>query len=135
MTAATATATRVLAWFEIPAMDFERAVRFYEAALDTELPREVVGGVPMALFAHADEAATGGCIIHNPAQLRPAEPGAGALVYLHAEPSLQAALARVERAGGTRDGTLVELPNNYGYIGFFIDTEGNRVGLHSPNLR
>ncbi|WP_434964288.1 VOC family protein, partial [Burkholderia pseudomallei] len=22
-------------------------------------------------------------------------------------------------------------PNNYGYIGYLIDTEGNRVGLHS----
>jgi predicted enzyme related to lactoylglutathione lyase len=30
---------------------------------------------------------------------------------------------------------LIELPNNYGYIGFFVDSEGNRVGLHSMTLR
>lgn len=131
---ATATATRVINWFEIPAIDFERAVRFYEAVLDADLPREVVGGVPMALFAH-DEDATGGCIVHNPGQMRPAENNAGVLVYLNAEPSVQSALNRVARAGGKQVGSLVELPNNYGYIGFFIDSEGNRVGLHSTTLR
>lgn len=134
MTAATATATRVVNWFEIPALDLDRAVHFYEAALDVTLRHETFGGVPMALFAHDDEA-TGGCITYNPTAQRPAEGGAGVLVYLHAEPSVQAVLARVERAGGKTDGSLVELPNNIGYIGFFIDTEGNRVGLHSPRLR
>lgn len=133
MTAA-ATATRVINWFEIPAVDFERAVRFYEKALDTELPREVVGGVPMALFAHADEA-TGGSIVHNPGHMRPAEDGSGVLVYLQATPSVQAVLDRVTRAGGKQVGSLIELPNNYGYIGFFVDSEGNRVGLHSMTLR
>lgn len=131
---AVATATRVIAWFELPAVDFERAARFYETALDVELTREVVGGVPMAVFPHED-GATGGCVIHNPQQLRPAQPGDGALVYLHAEPSLQAAMKRVEKAGGKQDGSLVELPNGYGFIGFFIDSEGNRVGLHSLELR
>lgn len=133
MTAA-ATATRVINWFEIPAIDFDRAVRFYEAALDVELPREVVGGVPMAIFAHEEEG-TGGAIVHHPRQARPAEDGAGVLVYLNAEPSLQAALERIERAGGKKAGSLVELPNNFGFVGFFVDSEGNRVGLHSQNLR
>ncbi len=35
------------------------------------------------------------------------------------------------RAGGIVQGAVIELPNNYGYIGYLIDTEGNRVGLHS----
>jgi uncharacterized protein len=131
---AVAAATRVIAWFELPAVDLERAARFYEAALGIELNREVVGGVPMAVFPHED-GATGGCIINNPQQLRPAQPGDGALVYLNAEPSLQATLKRIEKAGGKQDGSLVELPNGYGYIGFFIDCEGNRVGLHSLELR
>ncbi|RKP51069.1 VOC family protein [Trinickia fusca] len=133
MTAA-ATATRVISWFEIPALDFDRAVRFYEAALDTPLSREVFGGVPIAVFAKEEEA-TGGCIVHQPGQMRPAAAGEGVLVYLNAEPSVSATLERIARAGGKQDGSVIELPNDIGYIGYFVDTEGNRVGLHSKNLR
>jgi uncharacterized protein len=131
MTAATAASTRVLSWFEIPALDFGRAVRFYEAALDVPLGRESVGGVPMAIFAHED-GATGGAIVYNPQHVRPN--GDGVLVYLDAVPSVSDALARIERAGGKKQGPAVELPNSYGYIAFFTDTEGNRVGLHSLKL-
>lgn len=131
---AVATATRVLAWFEIPALDFARAVRFYEAALDAPLRREVFGGMPMAVFPHEDEA-TGGAIVCNPRDMRPSVTGDGVAVYLNAEPTLQATLDRIEPAGGKIDGSIVELPNDIGYIAFFIDTEGNRVGLHSRHLR
>ncbi|WP_322010161.1 VOC family protein [Paraburkholderia sp. J12] len=123
--------SRVISWFEIPAHDLERAASFYEAALDTSLQRDVVGGVPMALFAHT-EADTGGCIVFNPQDSKP-DPK-GVLVYLNAQPSVTAVLDRVVKAGGKKQGPAVELPNNYGYIGFFIDTEGNRVGLHAPKL-
>ncbi|WP_206951185.1 VOC family protein [Trinickia acidisoli] len=131
---ATATATRVISWFEIPALDFERAVRFYEAALDQPLRREVFGGVPMAVFAHDDEA-TGGAIICNPRDMRPSVTGDGVTVYLNAEPTLRATLDRIAPAGGRIDGSIVELPDEIGYIAFIIDTEGNRIGLHSRTLR
>jgi uncharacterized protein len=131
MTAATLASTRVLSWFEIPAMDFDRAVRFYEAALDAPLQREVFGGVPIAVFAH-EEGATGGAIVFNPQHTKPAADGV--LVYLDASPTVTDALARVERAGGKKHGPAIELPNNIGYIAFFTDSEGNRVGLHSLKL-
>ena len=134
-TAATAAAAaRVIAWFEIPALDFHRAVRFYEAALDAPMHREVFGGVPMAVFSHGDEA-TGGAIVCNPRAMRPSTGGDGVTVYLSAEPTLQTTLDRIEPAGGKLDGSIVELPNDIGYIAFFIDTEGNRIGLHSRQLR
>ena len=49
MTSATATATpeRAIAWFDIPSLDFDRAIRFYETVLQTTLERAVIGGVPM----------------------------------------------------------------------------------------
>ncbi len=131
---ALATATRVVAWFEIPALDFDRAVRFYEAALDAPLHREVFGGVRMAVFSHEEEA-TGGAIVCNPRDTRPSVTGDGVTVYLNAEPTLQATLDRIEPAGGKIDGSIVELPNGIGYIAFIIDTEGNRIGLHSRHLR
>lgn len=123
--------SRVIAWFEIPAHDLDRATRFYEAALDVSLQREVVGGVPMSLFGHGD-ADTGGCIVFNPPESKPH--ANGVLVYLNAKPSVTAALDRIEKAGGKKLGPAVELPNEYGYIGHFLDSEGNRVGLHAPML-
>ena len=123
--------SRVISWFEIPAHDLDRAATFYETAFDTSLQREVVGGVPMALFAHTD-GETGGCIVFNPHDAKP-DPN-GVLVYLNAQPSVTAVRDRVEKDGGPNQGQALELPSNFGYIGFFIDTEGNRVGLHAAKL-
>ncbi|TCW76297.1 glyoxalase [Burkholderia sp. SRS-46] len=120
---------RAIAWFDIPSIDFDRAIRFYETVLQTTLQREVIGGVPMAVFGHA-EANTGGSIVYDPQQMKPS--ATGVLVYLNAGDSVVAALERAKRAGGSVQGSVVELPNNYGYIGYLIDTEGNRVGLHAP---
>ncbi|MPW15850.1 VOC family protein [Paraburkholderia sp. CNPSo 3157] len=117
---------RAIAWFEIPSVDFERAVRFYEAALDTTLRREDFG-MPMAVFSY-DEPSTGGCIVQS-ATMEPSS--TGSLVYLNARPTVSATLERVKRAGGKVEGPAVQLPHDIGWIGFFTDTEGNRVGLHS----
>ncbi len=131
---ATATATRAISWFEIPALDFNRAVRFYEATLDQPMHRELMGGVPMAFFPR-DEQATGGAIVCNPRDMRPSATGDGVAVYLDAAPTLQATLDRIGPAGGKIDGSIIELPNEIGFIAFFIDSEGNRIGLHSRRLR
>ncbi|MBN3764945.1 VOC family protein [Burkholderia sp. Ac-20365] len=117
---------RAIAWFEIPASNFERAVRFYESALDTTLRREDFG-VPMAIFNY-DEPSAGGSIVQSPTL----EPSAtGSVIYLNAQPTVNATLERVKRAGGKVEGPAVQLPNDIGWIGFFIDSEGNRIGLHS----
>ncbi|RFU45850.1 VOC family protein [Paraburkholderia sp. DHOC27] len=121
-------ASHIVSWFEIPSVDFERAVRFYETALGTTLRREDFGGQPMGIFPYA-EPATGGCIV---AKTKASPSTDGVLIYLNAQPSVDAVLARVEKAGGKVDGPVVELPQGIGFIGFIIDTEGNRVGLHSP---
>ena len=121
------TSSKVVAWFEIPSVDFDRAVRFYEAALDVKLDRQDFGGQPIALFGY-EEPATGGAIVHSPSMT---PNGDGVLVYLSAEPTVDATLARVEQAGGKVDGPVIKLPQDIGYIAFFTDTEGNRLGLHS----
>lgn len=123
---------RPIVWFDIPSLDLDRAVRFYEATLQTTLRREVLGGVPVAVFDY-EAPNSGGCIVHNPQH---AKPGAhGTLVYLNAGPSVVDALERAARAGGTVDGSVIELPNDIGYIGHVLDTEGNRIGLHAPACR
>lgn len=121
------TSFKTVAWFEIPSVDFDRAVRFYETALDIKLNRQEMGGQPIAIFGY-EEPATGGAIVHSPA-MTPTDDGV--LLYLTAQPTVDAALARIGQAGGKTDGPVIRLPNDIGYIGFFRDSEGNRLGLHS----
>jgi uncharacterized protein len=120
-------ASKVVAWFEIPAVDFERAVRFYETTFGIQLTRQQFGDQPIAIFGY-EEPATGGAIVHSPS-MKPS--GDGVCVYLTAQPDVDTVLARVEKAGGKTNGQVIQLPQDIGYIAFFTDSEGNRIGLHS----
>jgi len=114
-------------WFEIPVRDLDRAQRFYEALFDAPLRREQIGEATLAVFSY-DEPGTGGCLFAG-GDLQPS--ANGSIVYLNAEPSLDAVLARVERAGGRIATPKVQLPGDMGAFAHIIDTEGNRVGLHA----
>ncbi|MEP6739123.1 MAG: VOC family protein [Caldimonas sp.] len=125
---ATPAARTAIHWFEIPVRDLDRAQSFYEAVLGTALRRETMGPQTLAVFAY-DEPACGGCLIAGSPTLQPA--GNGTLVYLNADPSLDAAMARVESAGGKLAGPKVQLPGDMGAFAHIVDSEGNRVGLHA----
>ena len=117
--------TNAINFFEIPSTNFDRAVAFYRSVLEVEFHHEVFMGTPSAMFP-AGETGVGGAIIFSGAK-----PSAdGPLIYLNANGNLNAAVARVERAGGK-----VLLPvtpiGDPGYIAVILDSEGNRVGLHS----
>ncbi|HNP53532.1 MAG TPA: hypothetical protein PKK69_02900, partial [Ferruginibacter sp.] len=55
----------------------------------------------------------------------------GPLVYLNANPDVQLVLNRVEAAGGKIIVPKTEISPEYGFMAVIIDTEGNRVALHS----
>jgi predicted enzyme related to lactoylglutathione lyase len=131
-TAATAapTASTALHWFEIPVHDLDRAQRAYETVLGRPLRREAMGPqVTLAVFEYAPECGCGGCLIAGADGLQPG--GSGALVYLNAEPSLNAAVGRAEGLGLRIEVPRVDLPGAMGAYAVIIDTEGNRVGLHA----
>lgn len=118
---------QVINWFEIPAADFDRAVTFYENVFATKLRREKMNGCLEGVFSHEPNSPSGS-VCKGPHT----EPGAGGtIVYLDASPDVAAVLARVNSNGGkvVLDKTLVT--DDIGYIGIFIDSEGNRVGVHA----
>lgn len=117
-----------LHWFEIPVTDLDRAQTFYEALLAQPLKREVMGPTTLAIFGR-DEGGVTGALMFGEAAPQPAD--AGTLVYLNANPSLDVVLGRVEAAGGRIAMPRMDLPDDIGCIAHFIDTEGNRVGLHA----
>jgi hypothetical protein len=119
-----------LDWFEIPVADMDRAIRFYESASASKLCREAFGGPgqELAVFPVKDEAAVKGALLSAPH----AQPSAqGAIVYLNAAPAIDAWLDRAQRAGGKVLLGKTALPDGMGFIAHVLDTEGNRVGLHS----
>lgn len=116
-------------WFEIPVNDIERATRFYSQVLAVQLAPMDYGPHKMAVFP-AGEA--GEDIVHGAlVQGEGYTPGAdGPLVYLNGGDDLAVPLARIEAAGGR-----VVMPKtaigSHGFMAIFLDTEGNRLALHS----
>lgn len=115
-------------WFEIPASDLERAIKFYERIFAKSLKRESMGGVDMGVFSY-ERPATGGAVVKGPAYI-PSGDGKGPVVYIAADGEIDAVLSRVAAAGGKVALPCTALPG-VGSIAHFIDTEGNRVGLHA----
>jgi predicted enzyme related to lactoylglutathione lyase len=122
------TAVHSIDWFEIPAHDIDRAQRFYETLLAAPMRREAIAGQALAVFDHA-ATGVGGCVLAG--SNAPAPSTSGTLVYLCARPTLDAALARLEQAGGRVLTPKVQLPGDMGCYAHVADTEGNRVGLHA----
>jgi predicted enzyme related to lactoylglutathione lyase len=118
----------VVTWFEIPAVDYERGVRFYERVLDVRLKREndpVMG--EFAMFEIAPPGTAGA--IARATAMRPGEHGT--IVYLWCGDSLAGPLARAEAAGARVATPPLQLPGEIGWVAQIIDPEGNRVGLHA----
>jgi len=55
----------------------------------------------------------------------------GSIIYLNANPALDNVLVRIEGAGGEVVVPKTQITEEIGYMAFFIDTEGNKVALHS----
>ncbi len=121
-----------LNWFEIPVADLDRAMRFYGALTGQALKRESIGapGEEMAVFANDDPAAATGALLKS-ANRQPGQQGT--MVYLNAEPSIDAWLSRASQAGGQVIVPKTALPPGMGYFAHVLDTEGNHVGLHALN--
>jgi uncharacterized protein len=118
--------TNVVSWFEIPTTNFARAKAFYGAVLGRTIEPMVMGPITMG-FLSSDPNGVGGAIVHGegtPSQL-------GTIVYLSGGDDLAPMLARVERAGGSIAVPKTEIGNDFGFFAHFVDTEGNKVGLHS----
>lgn len=114
-------------WFEIPAKNFERAVKFYETVLDTKmfLPFD---GMKFAIFPTNDEKGeVGGGIVEDQSY----EPSQnGVVVYLNGGEDLSIPLSRVESAGGKIISPKTSI-ESHGFFAWFLDTEGNKMALHS----
>lgn len=110
-------------WFDIPVTDLARAVQFYTNVLDMKIEEDFPG---VAVFAHeGDEVA--GCLFTS----ENAQPSAGGvLIYFNVNGRLQEAADAVEKFGGKIEQPPHEI-GSFGQRAVVIDSEGNRIALHS----
>lgn len=116
-------------WFAIPTSDFERALDFYNALFDNGMHRMNMGGNDLAFFP-AEQGSVSGHIFYSE-DFKPSDKGP--LLYLNGGDDLQPLLDKVEAAGGKIIAGKRQVTPEIGYVAEFIDSEGNKIALHSPN--
>lgn len=112
---------------EIPTGDFSRAIAFYEAILEISIEKVEMDGIQMGLVPNDGE----GIFVHliHGSDYKPSADGT--VVYLNTGNDLQAVADRIEVNGGEIIMPKTEIGPEMGYYALFIDSEGNKLGLHS----
>ena len=87
--------------------------------------------IRMRMFPVEDQVnGIGGAVAHSGSFHKPTLTD-GPLIYLNGNPDLQQVLDRVVAAGGSIMVPKTEISPEYGFMAVIIDSEGNRIGLHS----
>ncbi len=115
--------------FEIPARDISRAVDFYQAILGISIEKMEMPEMEMGIFPYEDQLITG-VIVKAEGYIPSAD---GVTIYLNGGEDLQIILGKVEENGGEILMKKTAHADDSGFFALFLDTEGNRLGLHSPN--
>lgn len=122
--------TNAISWFEIPSTDLDRATKFYETIFSLQLTPMDIQNIRMRMFPIEDMSGIGGAVVDSGGFHKPSATD-GPLIYLNGNPDLQKVLDKVEDAGGKVLVPKTEITPEYGSMAVIIDTEGNRIGLHS----
>ena len=121
--------TNALNWFEIPVTDMARAKHFYQVAFSIHLEDADMQGIQMSMFPYEMEGGkVSGALVKSEYQ-KPSPDGV--TVYLNANPDMTDVLQRIQGEGGQIIMGKTQITHEIGYMAFFIDSEGNKIGLHS----
>lgn len=114
--------------FEIPATDISRAIGFYEAILDISIEPMEMANLQMGILPYEGQLVAG--VILQGEGYEPSSKGV--TVYLNGGDDLQTILDKVEKSGGKILVPKTPHADEVGFFAIFQDSEGNRLGLHSP---
>jgi predicted enzyme related to lactoylglutathione lyase len=113
-------------WFDIPVTDLDRAIAFYVAVLGVSVDKATFADSSIGVIEHQD--GNGGCLVPNHAEIA----AGGILLYLNVDGRIRDAVEKVIPHGGT----VIQPTHAIGPHGFravILDSEGNRVALHSSS--
>ena len=112
-------------WFDIPVADLDRAAAFYRAVLGVDVEKNAFDGFSFCVIEH--DKGNGGCLVPGADQITST---GGILLYMNVEGRIRNAVGKVQALGGR----IVEPAKAIGPHGFravVLDSEGNRIALHS----
>ncbi len=118
-----------LALFEIPVKDLQRAVNFYQIILEIKIEIMKMPGMEMGILPYEGQAVHG--VLMKTEELVPSPNGV--TIYFNAGNDLQIALDKVEAKGGKIILPKTAHADESGFFALVQDTEGNKIGLNSPN--
>lgn len=118
-----------ISMFEIPATDISRAINFYQAILDIKIEKMEVEGMQMGILPYEGQMVTVAII-----QADGFKPSAdGITIYLNGGENLQVILDKVEKNSGKVITPKTAHADGSGFFAMFLDSEGNKMALNSPN--
>jgi predicted enzyme related to lactoylglutathione lyase len=120
-----------ISWFEIPTTDINRAQKFYETIFGITMIPMDMPNIKMRMFPLDDMMTQVGGALVDSGGFHKASATDGPLIYLNANPDVQNILNKIVEAGGSILVPKTEISPDYGFMAVFMDTEGNRVALHS----
>lgn len=111
-------------WFDMPVADLDRAIKFYAGVLAITVSREAFDGFEFAVLEH--DQGNGGCLVPDAENVC----AKGAMMYLNVDGRIRDAVARVPKLGGTVKQDVHPI-GPHGFRALVLDSEGNRLALHS----
>jgi len=114
-------------WFEIPATDLQRAKDFYADVFGFEFQSMAMGKLKMEMFPGEENApGVSGALVQAETYVPSYD---GSMVYFSVD-DIEATLDKVAQKGGKVLNPKSSI-GEFGFVGHFEDSEGNRVALHS----
>jgi predicted enzyme related to lactoylglutathione lyase len=118
---------RLVVWFDVPVLDLDRAIAFYTAVLGEEVLKQEMGpGFVMGLLP-GEEEVFGGCLYVSD-ETKPTDQGT--MQYFNVNGRLRAAVEAAKANGGVVRSDVEQI-GPWGYRAIVLDSEGNRIALHS----
>ena len=126
-----------IVWADIPVTDLDRAMKFYGAVLQTKFaPVEGMEGIALEVPPEDFDpsAAEPPFPVSFDLALMPDHKPSmdGATIYLNGQGDAEGMLERAAAAGGEIIARVEYMGEMVGSLGFFKDSEGNRIGVHKP---
>ncbi|MFT3994927.1 MAG: VOC family protein [Dysgonomonas sp.] len=112
---------------QISVTNLARAVKFYQTILGIAIEEIEMDGNQIGVFPN--EEGTVNVVLVKGNDYKPTTDGA--VLYLNAGNDLQPILDKIAQNGGQVIVPKTEISPEMGYFALFIDTEGNKLGLHS----
>jgi predicted enzyme related to lactoylglutathione lyase len=114
-----------IVWTDIPVTDLKRAIAFYSKVLGQPVKLQKESDCEMGVLPHPENVSA--CLTPSP-ENKPSR--TGPLIYL----SVEGRLDDAAQAAGDNGGEVLEPKKQigpYGYRALILDSEGNRIALHS----